>query len=611
MKPGGWLALAGVAMLIAGPAVDAAPRKRAAKKPVAAKPATPPPPEIVVPEPPFVPLNGCPAPAAGAVPAAKKVSKKERGKFSIDKAPLISSLAASEVCANNQKMRSGNPDATGGAALGLSSQVMNTRSARLDLFTMPATELELRAVLDRFARAWPYAPLERTPRILFRAGDAYEAQALPDNTIVVSLGLLEAAESDSEVLFVLAHEYAHLLLGHFTKAESISGAKKTATALSQVYQVGAFANSMRGTSSVSSAYNSAQGNMAKSGSEAATLSQALTFAIDDIVAPSWNRDQEDQADALAMDLLIASNMTIDTYANVFARLQKAFEAEKASRDQRNALADTLSNSLAETMKSNVNAGSLSSLAAGGGGGLAGLGSSLLKGVGNSLLANIGSITKSVGGSTHLQPEERRRGLAAYFMAGYPTADPPIDNGAMIARIKGRPEFQRATTLKTNYLQARQTYFGGNYAGATQQLRSLGAGTRTAPTFINYVAGLSARDAGDRMGAATFFNAGRHGTGIQNLQLYESFAEMAIAANDTASAEAVITDGATRFKDPDHFRSLEIRRELADDDQGAAEATYARCLQVKGRDYIADRCKAAMPRQEKKNPLGISLPFGGM
>ncbi|SNS19593.1 Peptidase family M48 [Sphingomonas laterariae] len=607
MKTGTILAMAGAAMFMFGTGADAAPKKKRSATAAPAAPAPAPQPAVFVPEPPFVPLNGCPAPGAGTLPAAQKLDKKAKGKFSLTKAPLIATLPAAEVCANNQRMRSGG--VAGEASLGLSAQVMNTRSARLDLFAMPATELELRAVLDRFAKAWPYAPLERTPKILFRASDAYEAQALPDNTIVVSLGLLEAAESDSEVLFVLAHEYAHLLLGHFTKAEAISGAKKSATAISQVYQVGSFANSLRGSGSVSGALSNAQSGAARSGRDAARLSEALTFAVDDIVAPSWNRDQEDQADALAIDLLIGSNMTIDTYANVFARLQKAFEAEKASRDKREALANTLQDSLTSSVKSMANAGTVTSLATGGS--ISALGTNLLKGTGSSLLNNIGSVTKAVGGDTHLPPEERRKGLAAYYQAGYPTADPPIDTGAMIGRIKANPEFNRATMLKANYIRARQSYFDGNYGGADQQLRALGAGTRQTPTFVNYVAGLSARDAGNTAMAASYFDAGRSGSGVQNLQLYESYAEMEINTRDTAAAEAVIGDGVAKFKDPDHFKSIEIKRELASGDAAGAQATYGQCMAVKGRDYIPERCKAAMPQaaQAKKNPLGIDLPFG--
>ena len=593
---------------LTGTVGDTAPKKKArgAAKPVADGAASSPEPQVAVPEPAFVPLNGCPAPAAGSLAAAKKVDKKARGKFSIEKAPFISTLAAPEICANSEKMRSGLADGSG--SLGLSSQVMNTRSARLDLFAMPATELELRGILERFAKAWPYAPLERTPKILFRASDGYEAQALPDNTIVVSLGLLEAAESDSEVLFVLAHEYAHLLLGHFTKAETIAGTKNAVKAISQVYQVGSFMHSMKG-SNASNALSNAQTNMAKSEKRATVLSEALRFAVDDIVAPSWNRDQENEADALAIDLLVGSNMTIDTYANVFARLQKAFETEKASRDKRAALTETLQKSLTESIESIANPETMSSMASGRG--VGGLGSGLLKSVGGAVLNNMGAITKSIGGDTHLPPEERRRGLAAYFLAGYPTAEPPIDNGAMVARIKARTEYTRATGLKAGYLKARQTYFSQDYAGATQQLRALGAGTRAAPTFVNFVAGLAARDGGDRTGAARFFDAGRTGAGVQNLQLYETYAEMEINARNAKGAEAVIKDGMTRFKDPDHFKSVEIRRDLAAGDSASAQQIYAACLLVKGRDYIPERCKAAMPEQAgaKKGMFGIPLPFG--
>ncbi len=158
------LTLAAVALALAAtPTLEAAPKK---KKAVAAKAAPKPaePVEVALPDAPFVPLNGCPAPAAGALPAAQKVDKKARGKFSIEKAPYIATLKADEVCATNQKMRSG-AGATAGS-MGLSGQVMNTRSARMDLMAIPALEREIRPVLDAFGQAWPYAPLERTPKVL-------------------------------------------------------------------------------------------------------------------------------------------------------------------------------------------------------------------------------------------------------------------------------------------------------------------------------------------------------------------------------------------------------------------------------------------------------------
>ena len=510
-------------------------------------------------------------------------------------------------------MRAGVGD-TGGS-MGLSAQVMNTRSARMDLMAIPALEMELRPVLEAFAKAWPYAPLERTPRILFRADEAYQAQALPDNTILVSMGLLETSESDSELLFALAHEYSHLLLGHFTKAETIAGAKNATQAVSVAWQAGSALTAMKKSGGSGNILASAQSGMASGARKAAPVAEALRFAIDDIVAPSWNRDQENQADALAVDLLIRSNMTIDSYANVFARLQKGFEIEKASRDKRNAVADAVQKSMADTLKSFATDGStVAAFTSGGaasGGMMKGLGSGLLKSAGGAVLNNMGSITKAIGGDTHLPPEERRNGLAAYFQAGYPTADPPIDTGALLARIKAKPDYARAIATRNAYLKARGSYFAQDLAGATTQLRALGAGSRTAPTFVNYVAGLAARDQGNVAMATSFFDAGRNGSGVPNLQLYETYTDMELGAGDTRDSEALIAEGKTRFKDPDHFKSIEIRRELAMGDTAGAQSTYAACMAVKGRDYITERCKAAMPQAaQPSNPLGFKLPFGG-
>ena len=45
--------------------------------------------------------------------------------------------------------------------------------------------------------------------------DYYNAYSLPDGSIVVAFGLLDQAQSDDEVAFVLAHELGHVRLGHF------------------------------------------------------------------------------------------------------------------------------------------------------------------------------------------------------------------------------------------------------------------------------------------------------------------------------------------------------------------------------------------------------------
>ncbi|MFD2499681.1 hypothetical protein ACFSTI_13735 [Rhizorhabdus histidinilytica] len=167
-------------------------------------------------------------------------------------------------------------------------------------------------------------------------------------------------------------------------------------------------------------------------------------------------------------------------------------------------------------------------------------------------------------------------------------------------------------MRNAYMKARASYFAQDYAGASAQLRALGAGSRTAPTFVNYVAGLAARDQGNVAQAGSFFQAARTGSGVQNLQLYESYTEMEIGAGDMSDSNALIAEGKARFKDPDHFKSIEIKRDIAAGDMAGAQLVYNACMAVKGRDYITERCKAAMPQaaQQPSNPLGFKLPFGG-
>lgn len=533
----------------------------------------------------------CRTPAEGTLPKAAKVPKKDRGKFSIEQAPRIATLVPQTICDTEARIAAGGIVMTQGAALGLSAQVLNTAAGRLELMALPGVESELQKALAGFARAWPYAPLRRTPRILFRASDSYDAYALPDNTIVLSTGILQAAESDSEILFILAHEYSHLLLGHHLTPEvSSAGSKGALAAVSTVYVAGSFVSQLRSSRGSFSAVD--LNRIEAATKKAATLTESLRFALDDIFTPNWSHEQEDEADAVALDLLIRSNSSIDSYANVFARLQKMMDQQSSSRAKGRTAAEGAQKALETTMKQIASPQFLGTIASGSTMGLAKMGGKLALGLGASALSKSGSAIQK---DTHLPPEERRKGLAAYFQAGYPTADPPIDTGAMVKRYKALPDYKRAIPLKDAYLKARQAYFALDFTGALNGLRGIGAGTKTAPTFVNFMAALAARDMGNSAQAKLFYEAGRTGAGLPSVQLFESYAEARIAERDFAGSQIVLSDAAARFRDIDHFRSVSIERYVAEGNDGMAASDYAACQQVKGRDYIPARCKAAYPQ----------------
>lgn len=552
----------------------------------------------------------CRAPAPGTLPKSAKVPRKERGKFSVETAPRIATLVPQTICDVEARIAADRIALSQGGAPGLSGQVLNTAAGRLDLMVLPGVEAELQKALAGFARSWPYAPLSRQPRILFRASDTYDAYALPDNSIVMSTGILQAAESDSEILFVLAHEYAHLLLGHHLNPEvNNAGSARLLGAVSTVYVAGSLVSQLRSSRGSLSALDLNRVNDATK--RAATLTESLRFALDDIFTPSWSHEQEDEADALALDLLIRSNSSIDSYANVFARLQKMMDQQTASRAKGRAAAETTQKALEASMKQIGSLQFLGTLGSGSTRGLAWMGGKLALGLGASALSGSGKLVQK---DTHLPPEERRKGLAAYFQAGYPTADPPIDTGAMVKRFKALPDYKRALPLKDTYLKARQAYFTMDFTGAIALLKGIGAGTKTAPTFVNFMAALAARDMGNSAQAKLYYEAGRTGTGVPNVQLFESYAEARIADRDFAGSQLVLNDAANRFRDADHLRSINIERSVAEGNDVLAASDYSACQLVKGRDYIPARCKAAYPQAaaaeaEKKPRLRIpGLPF---
>ncbi len=76
----------------------------------------------------------------------------------------------------------------------------------------PVGSVALDDYLDRIARVMsrhtPGAPA--APRIVTLRGDSIRTLALPPDTILISVGLLEALDDEAELAFVVAHELAHL-----------------------------------------------------------------------------------------------------------------------------------------------------------------------------------------------------------------------------------------------------------------------------------------------------------------------------------------------------------------------------------------------------------------
>jgi predicted Zn-dependent protease len=144
---------------------------------------------------------------------------------------------------------------------------------------------------DRFMQLAVDLPQQRYYRLEFRDSKYIGANAfaLPGGSIVITDDLVNLAESDEEVLAVLAHEIGHVELRHVMRHVLQDSAVAVAAA------------TLTG--------------------DAATLSAAVTGLPTLLAQAQYSRDFESEADAYAFRLLINHRISPEAFATVMERLE--------------------------------------------------------------------------------------------------------------------------------------------------------------------------------------------------------------------------------------------------------------------------------------------------
>ncbi len=518
------------------------------------------------------------------------------GEFSIKTGPHMPAVSAQEVC----RVRAASTPVQG--VTNLADQTENRRGSRPDIMELARVEALLRAELDRNARAWPHQPLASRPRIMFEASPLYNAYALADNTIVISLGLLEAAESDSELRFVIAHEYAHLLMGHHFKREQTDAQRMLVSAVTTGAQVLAVTSQLRmrqGAGAQTQLVVNDEAKLRADVSRAQRYEQHLRFAVDRLFEPGWNRAQEDEADVLALDLMLASGVSVDSYDAVFdklhaARGQAATVAQQMETEATQVFRETLT---PENISASVQGGTTTPL-------MNTMVDSLKDGITRRLRdAVLGWLNNS-----HRPPEKRKQGVGEYFLASYPSVEPPEDDSRVVDAIKSAPEFSAALRLRARYEDAKAKDLAGDSAGAMAVLQTMGAGARGQPSFVYALAArIAARNY--QNSAAKAYYARALAAPLPAARTYIDYAALATEMGEHALARSVIDQGERSLNDPPYFYPARIKLALAQGDQDAATAlkTQCRALAVK-REGVWAQCLAEFPDPpaQSQNPFGSLL-----
>lgn len=403
-------------------------------------------------------------------------------------------------------------------AQGLSNEGDNVASYEGLQLRMPSVEARLNEMLARVDTGWPH-DRARQPQTIVLASGEYAPSTFPDGTIAVRMGLLMRAESDDEAAYILAHELGHLRLGHFADDGDFRRKRQIASMIGRVYAVVIAASeaevTQRGDNyQITIDDERRVREQREAAAEAnATLRQLMTLLLE----RPWARAEEDQADALAFDLIGASGFSPGPAAPaVFNNLNADYELRaEAGRHSREVLTHIGRTAMTE--------GNLTAAINGQGGSvLDSLRSSAMR------LARDRLLEVAIGylGQRHRTPEARIEGVANYAGRAYPQGAPgPELQTDWLDDIKDLEEFKQGRTVVVALQDSKAREAEDDLPGALEALRpALDTSLYgSAPIVANTAAQLYGRSGDIRQADRLYTIA--HASPDQSLSAFVSHAQL--------------------------------------------------------------------------------------
>ena len=475
----------------------------------------------------------------------------------------------------------------GTGAMGLASDAVNAGQYQAARLRMPQTEAKVAALLTGLDARWPYAKSQPL-RVHILGVDYYNAYSLADGSIVVAFGLLDQAQSDDEVAFVLAHELGHVRLGHFARQAAAPSKARLVSRLGQAFLIGAALHA-GGGGAVSAAMQGAA-------SRADATNDFLHFLTNVTVEPGHTRAQEDEADCIGFDLSQAASFAADSAS------ARVFDTVQADQQKRAVVTSDLNAQLKQDLGQAVSKGAAQAFL-GGGFSPGGLGMGLLMGAGRMALA-AGVANQP---PQHRPPEERKRGVAQYSTDAYPEGAPLRDERHVwLTGVRGTSEYAQGKIAVESVNDAKTARGKGDYPTATAAIGKAAATSfRAAPLVLNEAARLR-DDMGDAAGAGALF-VRANASPDQTIDGYLDFGRMLYRTGQNDRAVTIVQEGTARFNnDPKPFLSLLIAVSKQSGRQDEMARYLQQCLAY-GDQALAQDCRLAAgqgAQQHKSSPFGL-------
>lgn len=223
----------------------------------------------------------------------------------------------------------------------------------------PANVPEMTALLNEMAQVLLSGWTAGKPEIRIQviADPRVAGFAWAPGLITVSTGMIDGAQSIHGIAAILAHEIAHVLLGHADQRERTKAILSTATSLITAAPFYAEAAKQKGVTKGAGKSGTLNIKMTPAMQDQLVTGFAADATLMDAFLPIAQARQEYEADRLAVDLLVASKIfAADGQAETFFELAKA---EARARARMETATDAVSTLVARQVLTSMSKGSTS------------------------------------------------------------------------------------------------------------------------------------------------------------------------------------------------------------------------------------------------------------
>lgn len=510
----------------------------------------------------------------------------DQSTLSAKKAPILETATATDYTASSS------------AGKGLATA---ENRGDLDEFTvtMPAVEAELNGLLQTVAAKWPH-PMPNKPRVKISLGNEYQAVTFPDGVILIDLGALDSlqgqattdlavtagyVQSDQELLYMLSHEFAHYALGHHNKTDFFAQVRGASNSLAGLHNASATLSRMKyvhtGNGQGKVVVQDQKG-LNNDVNKAVGLFERVDVLQRGGVSPAWNRAQEDEADALALDLMKSAGVNGPFYGDVFSKLK---QQEKLS----DALMGNLKSSVTQTQQQLLTPASLNAMMSGQAQQTT---QTTATQVWDSFQKQTFSSVSNYLGATHRDPDVRLKGISTYEENAYPDADPfdAVDpTTKVIAKIRANAQFKDAKVATIAYYDAVAAHADGDMVKAEVAInRALGTSFKNQAAIL-YRAGRIAESAGKTDKAIGYYQQALADPSA-NPEAFRALAALQIDKRDYNGANATMAKGEKQLADADYFLPTRILM-AARQNKTADVVTLTLKCRATNREDLVTACEA--------------------